>query len=139
VREGLLYLYCLRPSTVQQRWPGYHFTRQTTVQSGYTGVIYTGLTKIPDTPQNFTEVICMRARIYIPEFSLYRIFFCPGHTKFFDPVYPECTVFKRHYRLKPHHCSWLAKVSPTSPTDICGVVARKGNHLPARDSDKRLA
>jgi hypothetical protein len=27
---------------------------RSTGQSGYTGVIYTGLTKIPDTPQNFT-------------------------------------------------------------------------------------
>jgi hypothetical protein len=31
----------------------------TTVKAGYTGVIYTGLTKIPDTPQNRTGIICM--------------------------------------------------------------------------------
>ena len=50
------------------------------------------------TQQNWAGIICMRARINIPEFSLYRIFFCPSHTNFLCPVYPGLTVFVRSAR-----------------------------------------
>ena len=61
-----------------------------TVNSGYTGFGYTGLhiflSLYRRTQQNRAGIICMRAGINIPEFSLYRIYFCPAHTNFLCPV-----------------------------------------------------
>jgi hypothetical protein len=68
------------------------FWSHNTVKPGYTGfgyaVLYTFLSSYRRTQQNWAGIVCMRAGVSIPEFSLYRNIFCPAHTNFLCPVYP---------------------------------------------------
>jgi hypothetical protein len=89
---------------------------------------------IPDSPQNLTGIICMRARIYIPEFSLYRIFFCPTHTNFLSPVYRECTVYLQRASRPTRNRRLLARIRGASKL----LPSRSSTQIRSLVSNKRV-